>query len=293
MSTEGPPADPSSAAISRGRKAQLQLEQLELELLLEAVFRHSGFDFRSYARSSLKRRVKMRMEAEKLPTMSSLQDRVLHEPQVLERLLGDLSVNVTAMFRDPTFFHTFREKVVPMLRDYRSFRIWHAGCATGEEVYATAILLREAGLLERARIYATDIKQSVLDRAKRGIFPLASMQAYTTNYLRAGGQRSFSEYYVAKYDAALFDSSLIDNVLFTQHNLATDHSFTEFNVIFCRNVMIYFDEQLQQRALGLFTSSLVDSGVLGLGKKESLRPTALAQRYEALSQTEKLYRKVA
>ena len=293
MSPQPPKLNPPPVRVLRVQKTETDLERLELDLLLEAVFQHYGFDFRSYARPSLKRRVKTRMEAEKLHTISSLQDRVLHDPVALERLLGDLRVSVTAMFRDPTFFRAFREKVVPLLRAHPSLRIWHAGCSTGEEVYAMAILLREEGLLKRARIYATDMNQAALDTAKRGIFPVANMQEYTANYLRAGGLRSFSEYYVARYDAALFESSLIDNVLFTQHNLAMDQAFNEFDVIFCRNVMIYFDKDLKHRVLGLITKSLVDSGVLGLGKKESLGPSPHARCYEALSPTEKLYRKVA
>ena len=271
----------------------MRLERIEVELLLEGVYRHYGFDFRSYARSSLCRRVRKRVEAEGLLTVSSLQDRVLHDPAAMERLLRDLSISVTAMFRDPSFFQTFRSKVVPMLRTYPFFRVWHAGCSSGEEVYATAIILREEGLLDRARIYATDMNETVLDEAKRGIFPLSKMQEYTTNYLRAGGLRSFSEYYTAKYEGALFDRTLIENVLFTQHNLATDRSFSEFNVIFCRNVLIYFDNVLKHRVLDLFTESLANFGVLALGKKESLALTPFETRYQSLAAGEKVYRKVA
>lgn len=287
------PARPARPPHPRRRSTDGALEELEVDLILEAIFRHSGYDFRSYARTSLKRRLKTRMDAEKIHTISSLQDCVLHDRSALGRLLGDLGVSVTAMFRDPSFFRTFREVVVPVLRAFPVLRIWHAGCATGEEVYATAILLREEGLLERARIYATDMKQSVLDEAKRGVFPLARMQGYTTGYIRSGGVRAFSEYYVARYDAALFDRSLIENVLFTQHNLATDRFLGEFNVIFCRNVMIYFDAELKRRVLDLFADSLVESGVLGVGKKESLGRDLHAERYVSLPGNENLYRKVA
>lgn len=269
-----------------------QLEKLELELLFEAVFRHYGYDFRSYALSSLRRRVRKRMEAEGLQTVSSLQDRLLHDPPVMARLLRDLSINVTAMFRDPSFFLAFREKVVPLLRTYPFIRIWHAGCSTGEEVYSMAILLKEEGLYSRARIYATDINEHVLQQAKSGIFPLSAMQGYTANYLKAGGKRSFSEYYTAKYEAALFDSSLAEHVLFAQHDLVTDRSFAEFNVIICRNVLIYFDRQLKDRVLTLFSDSLANFGILALGKKESLKFTAAEARYEELDTREKLFRKV-
>jgi chemotaxis protein methyltransferase CheR len=231
------------------------------------------------------------MYSEGLKTISGLQEKILHEPPVMERLLRDLSIHVTAMFRDPDFFLSFRQKVVPLLRTYPFIRLWHAGCATGEEVYATAIVLREEGLLDRARIYATDINAWVVEEAKRGIFPLARMQEYTTNYLRAGGKRSFSEYYTAAYDGALFDPTLRQHILFAQHNLATDHSFSEFNVVMCRNVLIYFDRNLKERVLKLFTDSLVPFGVLALGKKESLRFTNAEQDYQPLDERERIYRR--
>jgi chemotaxis protein methyltransferase CheR len=268
------------------------LERLEIELLLEAVFRHYGFDFRSYAYASIRRRLWRRIEAEGLKTISALQDRVLHEPTMMEHLLLDLSINVTAMFRDPSFYLAFRQKVIPMLRTYPFFRIWHAGCSTGEEVYSMAILLEEEGLYERARIYATDINEVVVHRARAGIFPLERMQEYTENYIRAGGTRSFSEYYVAKYDGALFSPALQRNVVFSQHNLVTDRSFAEFNVILCRNVLIYFDRALQMRVHGLFHESLVHLGILCLGSKETLRLSEYEASYEELSGAERIYRKV-
>jgi chemotaxis protein methyltransferase CheR len=269
-----------------------ELEKVEIELLLEGIFRHYGFDFRSYAYASLKRRLWKRIEAEGLETISGLQQRVLHDPPTMERLLMDLSVSVTSMFRDPNFYKAFRTQVVPLLRTYPFIRIWHAGCSTGEEVYSMAILLQEEGLLDRARIYATDINEAVLQRARTGIFPLERMQEYTENYIRAGGRRSFSEYYTAKYDGALFSPGLLENVVFSQHNLATDRSFAEFNVIVCRNVLIYFDRTLQAHVHGLFYDSLATFGVLGLGSKESLRLSPYDACYEALSGGEKLYRKV-
>ena len=269
-----------------------ELERIEIELLLEAVFRHYGFDFRSYAYASIRRRLWKRIEAEELSSVSELQARVLHEPAAMERLLLDLSVSVTAMFRDPGFYVTFRREVVPLLRTYPFIRIWHAGCSTGEEVYSMAILLEEEGLLERSRIYATDINDAVLQQARAGIFPLNRMQEYTENYIRAGGRRSFSEYYTAKYDGALFSPALTRNVVFSQHNLVTDRSFSEFNIIFCRNVLIYFDRTLQNRVQALFYESLVMFGILAMGSKESLRFSEYEPCYEKLHPKEKLYRKV-
>ncbi|CAA9308786.1 MAG: MCP methyltransferase, CheR-type [uncultured Gemmatimonadaceae bacterium] len=268
------------------------LERIEIELLLEGVYRHYGFDFRSYAYASLRRRIWKRVEHERLDTVTALTERVLHEPAMMERLLLDLSINVTAMFRDPGFHAAFRREVVPLLRTYPFFRIWHAGCSTGEEVYSMAIVLEEEGLYDRARIYATDINELVLQRAKAGIFPLERMQEYTENYIRAGGTRSFSEYYTAKYDGALFKPSLSRHIVFSQHNLVTDRSFAEFNVILCRNVLIYFDKALQERVHGLFFESLATFGVLAVGSKESLRFSKYEDCYEVLSGPDKIYRKV-
>ncbi len=269
-----------------------ELERLEIELLLEGIYRHYGFDFRSYAYASLRRRLWKRIEAENLRSISELQARVLHDAEAMERLLLDLSVNVTAMFRDPGFYRVFRETVVPTLRTYPFIRVWCAGCSTGEEVYSTAILLEEEGLLERTRIYATDINDLVLRQARAGIFPLNRMQEYTENYIKAGGTRSFSEYYTAKYDGALFSPALTRNVVFAQHNLVTDRSFSEFHVIFCRNVLIYFDRKLQDDVHALFYESLVMFGTLGLGSKESLRLSKYEPCYERLDSREKLYRKI-
>jgi chemotaxis protein methyltransferase CheR len=268
------------------------VDEIELALLLEGVFRRYGFDFREYAPASLRRRVSRRVQAEGLSTISALQDKLLHDPACMERLLLDLSINVTAMFRDPSFYATLREKVVPLLRTYPFTRIWVAGCSTGEEVYSLAILLLEAGLYDRTRIYATDINESVLDRARAGVFPLDKMREYTQNYIKAGGERAFSEYYLAKYDGAQFQRSLVENVVFAQHNLVSDRSFNEFNLIVCRNVMIYFDRALQDRVHRLFYESLVTFGVLALGAKESIRFSPFEDRYEDLDANERVYKKV-
>ncbi len=268
------------------------LEKIEVELLLEGVFRKYGFDFRAYAYSSLRRRLWKRIVESGLRTVTSLQEQVLHDPSMMEQLLLDLSINVTAMYRDPHFYVAFREKVIPMLRTYPFIRIWHAGCSTGEEVYSMAILLHEEGLYDRARIYATDINEVVLQRAKAGIFPLDRMKEYTDNYIKAGGKKAFSEYYTAKYDNAIFKPELTKNVVFSQHNLVTDRSFSEFNVILCRNVLIYFDKKLQSRVQSLFYESLAMFGVLVLGSKESLKFSEYEPCYEQIQPPEKIYRKI-
>jgi chemotaxis protein methyltransferase CheR len=284
-----PTGDPDAGSRAR----DLDLEQLEIELLLEAVHRRYGFDFRQYAQASLKRRLYRRLDVEGLGTLSQLQDKLLHEPACMERLLLDLSINVTSMFRDPSFYVAFREKVVPALHTYPFTRIWCAGCSTGEEVYSLAILLQEEGLYDHCRIYATDINENVLATAREGVFPLDKMQQYTQNYVRAGGKREFSEYYLAAYDGARFSRSLVENVVFAQHNLAMDRSFNEFTVILCRNVMIYFDRELQDRVHTLFHESLENFGILVLGHKESINFTVAASRYEALDADERIYRKVS
>jgi len=273
-------------------EGRLETEALELQLLLEGVYRQYGFDFREYAPASLKRRVWRRVQAEHAGTIAGLLERVLHDADVMERLLLDLSINVTSMFRDPTFYNAFREKVVPFLKTYPFTRIWIAGCSTGEEVYSLAILLHEEAVYDRTRIYATDINEAVLERAREGVFPLDKMQEYTGNYIRAGGKRSFSEYYLAKYEGALFDRTLTDNVVWAPHNLVQDRSFNTFNVILCRNVMIYFDRALQTRVHQLFYDSLERLGILALGHKESIRFTGIENAYEELDAYERLYRKV-
>ncbi|MFH7026084.1 MAG: CheR family methyltransferase [Heteroscytonema crispum UTEX LB 1556] len=268
-----------------------ELEDIEIQLLLEGVYRYYGFDFRNYALASLKRRIWNAIRAEKLTTVSSLLDKVLHDTDCMERFLLGLSVNVTAMFRDPSFYIALRNKVVPLLRTYPFIRIWHAGCSTGEEVYSMAIMLHEEGLYHRCRIYATDMNEVVLCKAKAGIFLLNLMQDYTQLYQQAGGQKAFSEYYTAAYDGAIFHSFLKENIIFSQHNLVTDASFNEFNVILCRNVLIYFNQQLQEQVHKLLYESLKRFGVLGLGKQESLFGTPYEHHYKVLDSQEKLYRR--
>lgn len=267
-------------------------EQLEMRLLLEAIYQRYGYDFRDYAAASLRRRVWALIEAEGLRSISGLQERVLHDQSALERFLLAVSVNVTAMYRDPDFWNTFRARIVPMLRTYPFLRIWHAGCSTGEEVYSMAILLQEEGLYDRCRIYATDMNEGVLRRAREGIFPMDSIDHYARNYLNAGGTGLLSDYYTAAYGHAIFRSSLKDNVVFSQHNLALEGSFNEFHVILCRNVMIYFTKRLQRRVHELLYGSLSMFGILGLGSKETLQFTPHEKDFEQLAPDCKLYRRV-
>ncbi len=270
---------------------QEQLEDIEMQLLLEGIYRHYGFDFRNYSPPSLKRRIGNAIRLERVNNISALQEKVLHNPECMERFLYNISINVTSMFRDPSFFLFLRKKVLPILRTYPFLRIWHVGCSTGEEVYSMAILLQEEGLYHRSILYATDMNEIVLQKAKSGIYPLGLMQEYTQNYLQSGGEKYFSQYYTAAYDNAIFSSSLKENIVFSLHNLATDNCFNEFNVILCRNVLIYFNKTLQSRVHNLFYESLIRFGILGLGRQESLRFTPHEEKYEELAKSEKLYRK--
>jgi chemotaxis protein methyltransferase CheR len=269
------------------------LEDIEIDLMLEGVFRQYGFDFRNYARSSLKRRIRNFARDENIGSISLLQDRLLHDPASLDRFLYSLSVNVSAMFRDPNFYVAFRNDVVPLLRTYPFIRIWAAGISMGEEVYSLAILLQEEGIYERCRIYATDMNDAILKKAKEGIYPAELMQTYTNNYMRAGGKKAFSEYYTAAYESAILKSSLRHNLVFAQHNLATDASFNEFHVILCRNVMIYFNSQLQAHVYNLLHQSLVTFGVLGLGNKETMKFSPHEHAYEEIDTNARLYRRIA
>lgn len=268
------------------------IEKLEIALLLEGIYRQYGYDFRHYAYSSIRRRIRYRMQGENLSSILELLHKVLRDPQAMNRLFADFSINVTEMFRDPGFFLAFRRKIVPLLRSIPAVRIWHAGCSTGEEVYSMAILLHEEGLYRQSMLYATDMNDQMLRQAAKRVFPLNKMQLYTRNYLHAGGEEAFSKYYTVNEGGVEFKPYLSENMIFSQHNLATDHSFNEFHVIICRNVLIYFDEVLQRRVLQLFNESLVPSGYLGLGNKEGLL-RAHAVQFEELDAKEKIFRKRA
>jgi chemotaxis protein methyltransferase CheR len=273
-------------------RAPIDVESIEIDLILEGIFQRYGFDLRQYAPASLRRRIRWHLTKEELPSVSALQERLLHDRDAFERFVAGLSVNVTAMFRDPGFYQTLRERVLPMLRTYPFIRVWVAGCSSGEEVYSLAILLEEAELYDRSLIYATDMSLDVLERAKRGLFPLDKMREHTENYALAGGTREFSSYYVSDHEGAMFRKALKRNVVFSQHNLVSDGSFNEFHLILCRNVMIYFNRELREKVLELLDVSLCVFGVLGLGIRESLEFTTFARRYEELSPGTRLYRRV-
>jgi chemotaxis protein methyltransferase CheR len=283
-----PPESPRPAEASAD-----PVEELEIRLLLQGVYERYGYDFRDYALSSMRRRVRQCLRDEGLPTVSALQDRVLHDKAAVVRLISVLSVSVTSLFRHPGFYRAFRQRAVPILRTYPVVRIWHAGCATGEEVYSMAILLKEEGLYERAQVYATDMNTAVLQQAAGGSVPLLSLREASACYLLAGGRASLAQYYQLRDERAWFDPSLRRNVVFAEHNLVTDRSFNEFNVVICRNVLIYFNRPLQERVHSLLYGSLGRRGFLGLGNRETVRFTPYEDRYEVLDWADRLYRKIA
>ncbi|AAO56214.1 chemotaxis protein methyltransferase CheR, putative [Pseudomonas syringae pv. tomato str. DC3000] len=265
--------------------------EIELRLLIEAIYLQYSYDFRDYSGASIKRRVIHALRQFDCATISALQERVLHDPAAFMQLLQILTIPVSEMFRDPSHFLAIRKEVVPVLRTYPSIKVWIAGCSTGEEVYSTAILLREEGLLERTIIYATDINPSSLAKAKQGIFSMDNLRAYTENYRHSGGQRNFADYYTSAYDYAIFDKTLCENVTFADHSLATDSVFSETQFVSCRNVLIYFNKKLQDRAFGLFHDSLCHRGFLALGSKETVDFSAYGDAFETLVKPERIYRK--
>ncbi|WP_095144377.1 MULTISPECIES: protein-glutamate O-methyltransferase CheR [unclassified Pseudomonas] len=265
--------------------------EIELRLLIEAIYLKYSYDFRDYCAASIQRRVNHALPQFECRTISALQERVLHDPTAFMQLLQLLTIPVSEMFRDPAHFLAIRQEVVPLLKTYPSIKLWIAGCSTGEEVYSLAILLREEGLLERTLIYATDINPRSLEQARRGIFSRENIRAYTKNYQQAGGRRSFADYYTAAYDHGIFDKSLCEHVTFADHSLATDSVFSEVQFISCRNVLIYFNKKLQDRAFGLFHESLCHRGFLALGSKETLEFSAYGQQFEPLVKQERIYRK--
>jgi chemotaxis protein methyltransferase CheR len=264
---------------------------IELRLLLEALYAKYSHDFRDYSGASIKRRVQHALLQFGCATISELQSRVLHDAQAFQQLLEILTIPFTEMFRDPAYWLALREHVVPVLHTYPSLKVWVAGCSTGEEVLSLAIVLHEEGLLERAIVYATDINTVALDKARQGIYPLSTLRQHTANYQRSGGRAAFSDYYSAAYGAARFDPALVRNVTFADHSLATDNVFSETHLVSCRNVLIYFNRALQNRALGLFHESLCRRGFLGLGSKESLDFSHYAERFEVVARKERLFRK--
>ncbi|MEO8810182.1 MAG: CheR family methyltransferase [Rhodanobacter sp.] len=272
---------------------EVELFDLEVRLLIEAVYLRYHYDFRDYAVTSLRRRMRQAMIRFACDELSELQHRLLHEPALFAQALQYFTVQVSEMFRDPPYFRALREHVLPVLGTYPSIKLWVAGCSTGEEVWSLAILLQEEGLLDRSLIYATDINPEALKLAETGAFPLERIAQFSRNYVSAGGKRSLSDYYISAYQGVVFDRNLKKRIVFADHSLATDSVFSEVNLVSCRNVLIYFNRGLQDRAVGLFQEALVHRGFLGLGSKESLQFGAHASRFELCFPAQRLYRKAA
>lgn len=279
--------------MAKPENAEFENENLNLEisLFLEALFQKYGYDFRSYSQAHIKRRLVHRMKLEGMNSILEMAHKLLHNPTLLQNILSDLSINVTEMFRDPSFYKAVRKDVVPILRTYPFIKIWHAGCSTGEEVYSMAILLKEEGLLDRSQIYATDFNPKVLKIAKDGIYPIEKIKEYTYNYQKAGGKESFSNYYDADYNSVILDKNFRKNIVFADHNLVTDSVFAEVHLIFCRNVLIYFTRDLQDKVTKLFLDSLIPGGILCLGSKENLQFSAYFSYVTILNAVEKIYKK--
>jgi chemotaxis protein methyltransferase CheR len=267
-------------------------ETIEFDLILQAIYQKYGYDFRDYAKASIRRRLRYRLSQSNLKTISEMQHKLLYDKKFFETLLLDLTVNVTEMFRDPSFFKTLREIVIPELKKQPFIKIWHAGCSSGEEIYSTAILLKENGMYESSLIYATDANDAVLDKAKTGIFDIDKMKDFTINYKKSGGLASFADYYTARYDNAIMDNSLKKNIVFSNHNLVTDSVFGEMDMIMCRNVLIYFNRELQDRVFRLFRDSLRLGAFLCLGSKETIRFSSYSDDFENVAEKEKIYRRI-
>ena len=264
---------------------------IEQRLLIDAIYHRYHYDFRGYAQASLKRRLHTALTQFECKTLSQLQDRVLHEPSVFPALMEYLTVQVSDMFRDPSYYLALRNEVVPLLRTYPSLKVWVAGCSAGEEVYSLAILLKEEGLLDRTLIYATDINPHALRAAESGVFDMARVSTFTENHMRSGARSSLSDHYTARYERVVFDKALREHMVFSDHSLATDSVFAEVHLVSCRNVLIYFERDLQNRALGLFREALCHRGFLGLGSRESLRFSAEAGAFDDFVPDDRIYRK--
>ena len=268
-----------------------EIEQIEIDLLLEALYRRYGYDFRSYARASIERRIRQFLSKAESTSISGMIPRVLNDREFFSSLVRHFSIGVTEMFRDPFVYRAIREEVVPLLRTWPHFKLWHAGCATGEEVYSLAVVLKEEGIYDRATIYATDFNDEALEKSREGVYDLEKLQEATRNYQQAGGKASFSEYYHARYGAVAMDGTLKERLTFSVHNLVSDHVFGEMHLILCRNVLIYFNHALKNRALGLFTESLVHGGFLCLGTKEDLQFSDMSERYDVVDHKARIYKK--
>lgn len=273
--------------------ADLNLNDEQIEIILADLIEHYGYDFTNYSAASLKRRIQRLLTMDKIVSFAEFRHRILHDAEYFKRFVEQITVNVTEMFRDAHFYRALREHVIPELATRPLIRIWHAGCSTGEEVYSMAILLQEANLLHKSLLYATDINPAVLEKVRLGMFPMSQMKQYSENYIHSGGRNDFSKYYIAQYDTAKFDESFKSRIILATHNLVSDTSFNEFQLILCRNVMIYFDKDLQDRALELFDNSLEKLGYLCLGSKETLKFSSVTNRYKQLENKEKIWRKVS
>ncbi len=268
-----------------------EIQEIEARLLFEGIFMKYGYDFRNYSHAHLTRRINQFIRLNDIKTISELQEKILWNPSMFSKFLKNLSINVTEMFRDPGFYLAFREKVVPILSTYAHIKVWHAGCSTGEEVYSMAILFKEENLLNRTQIYATDFNKTVLDIAKQGIYPAKEIEQYNKNYKEAGGKKELSDYYTSKYGSVLLDKSLSKKIVFADHNLVTDDVFAEVNLIICRNVLIYFNKELQNHVISLFDRSLTNHGILCLGSKESLKFTDFENHFITIDKVGKIYKK--
>lgn len=264
----------------------------EIETLLNDVISLYGYDFSEYAKASLGRRINRLFVLDKFPSFAEFRYKIRTDADYFSRFVEEITVNVTEMFRDPLFYRALREEVLPILATHPFIRIWHAGCSTGEEVYSMAILLREANLLHKSLLYATDINPKVLEKLRSGIFPMSQMKQYSENYIASGGREDFSDYYTANYDRAKFDSSLSKSIIVSTHNLVSDRSFNEFQLIVCRNVLIYFDKPLKDKAFRLFDESLEKLGFLALGSKENLKFSPVAHKFRQLDNKQKIWRKI-
>jgi chemotaxis protein methyltransferase CheR len=265
--------------------------RIEIDLVLEGIYQCYGYDFRNYAHAHIKRRLDHRLSLSRMDNYLEMLHRIIHNEEFFNELLLDLSINVTEMFRDPEFYKSVRESLIPYLQTYPFLKVWHAGCSAGQEVYSMAILMHEEKIIDKTQIYATDFNELILSKAREGIYPVELMKQYTKNYQTAGGKASFAGYYRADYDHVLINQSLKEKILFTYHNLVTDGVFGEMNVIFCRNVLIYFNQELQNRVLKLFYESLIPGGFLCLGSKESLKFSECSPLFEPVSLSQKIYRK--
>jgi chemotaxis protein methyltransferase CheR len=279
--------------MKKSQEESLENQDIEIRLVIQAIFEKYGYDFRNYSQAHIKRRILNRFSISGLKNISEMIHEAIHNPKFVDMILMDLSINVTEMFRDPSFYRSLREEVIPLLRDLPFIKIWHAGCSSGEEVYSMAIILREEGLYQKTQIYATDFNPVIIRQAREGQYLLTRMKEFTMNYQKAGGKGSFSDYYAIHHDRAKMLDSLKKNIVFASHNLVTDSVFAEVNLIICRNVLIYFNRQLQDRVIQLFMDTLPGGGILCLGSKENLQFSEHAGQFDPVNEKERIYTRIS